>query len=48
MEDVDELNLEAWDWIRFQVEFDLDTVGAGVTLATPKPALQHLRVSFRF
>ena len=43
-----DLNESAWDWIRFEVEFDLDTQGDGVNLDTPRPALEHLRLPFRF
>jgi len=47
-EDVRALNADTWDWLRFEVEFDLDTQGDGVTLNTPRPGLEHLRLPFRF
>lgn len=46
--DVEALNADAWDFFRFQVDFDLDAKNAGLTPATPRPGLDHLRVSFRF
>ncbi len=46
--DLDELNLEPWDFFRFQLIFDLDTVGGGVDPVAPRPAVDHLRVQFEF
>jgi len=47
-DDITDLNLDAWDFFRFQVEFDLDTNSQGVNLSTPKPGLHILRVTFGF
>ena len=46
--DIGDLNLEAWDYFRFQVIFDLDTAGGGVNPTAPRPSLDHLRVQFEF
>ena len=47
--DITDLNLDkGWDFVRFQVEFDLDTQGGGVDLNSPRPGLDHLRTPFRF
>lgn len=46
--DVDDLNADDWDFIRFQVEFDLNTSGGSVNLETPRPGIDILRFSFRF
>ena len=38
-----------WDFVRFRVEFDLDASGmAGVDLSGDRPALDYLRIPFRF
>lgn len=47
-EDVSLLNVDDWDWVRFEVEFDLDKAGTGVNLDTPRPGLELLRIQFRF
>lgn len=47
-EDVSLLNADTWDWLRFQVEFDLDKSGSGVDQNTPRPGLDHLGLQFRF
>ena len=47
-EDLSALNAQDWDYVRFQVEFDLDLDGNGIDLTTPRPALDHLRISFEF
>jgi len=44
--DVDDLNSDTYDFIRFRVEFDLDTDTNGVDLTTFRPALDFLRVHF--
>lgn len=36
------------DFIRFEVTFDLDALGAGLTESSPRPALDFLRLMFRF
>ena len=46
--DVDDLNADDWDFVRFQVEFDLNTSGGSVNLETPRPGIDLLRFSFRF
>ena len=46
--DIDDLNVQNWDFFRFRVEFDLNTSGSGVDLDTPRPALEFLRVPFEF
>jgi hypothetical protein len=35
-------------FLRFQVEFDIDKFGVGITPATPLPALDFLRLPFRY
>ena len=35
-------------FIRFQVEFDIDTLNLGITPASPLPALDFLRLPFRY
>ena len=46
--DITDLNADVWDFIRFQVEFDLDTGGGGVDLDSPRPGLDVLKMEFRF
>jgi len=47
-DDISVLNTDDWDFFRFQVEFDLDTDSNGVDLATDRPGLHLLRVTFGF
>lgn len=35
-------------FLRFQVEFDIDKIGAGISPSTPLPAVDFLRLPFRF
>ena len=43
------LNAANWDFIRFRVEFDLDVNGTtGIDLSAPRPAVDYLRIPFRF
>jgi len=46
--DITDLNADAWDFFRFQVEFDLDTDSTGVEFTTPRPGLSILRIDFGF
>ena len=46
--DIGQLNLVDWDFVRFQVIFNLDVDGDGVNLSTPTPGLAHLRISYDF
>lgn len=46
--DITDLNAANWDFIRFRVEFDLDASATGVNLSAPRPALDYLRIPFRF
>jgi len=46
--DIADLNSDAWDFVRFQVEFDLDTDSTGVDITTPRPGLDILRIDFGF
>jgi hypothetical protein len=47
--DITDLNADNWDFIRFRVEFDLDADGTtGIDLSAPRPALDYLRIPFRF
>ncbi|MEZ6014126.1 MAG: Ig-like domain-containing protein [Planctomycetota bacterium] len=47
--DITDLNATNWDFIRFRVEFDLNQDGLqGINLAAPRPALDFLRIPFRF
>ena len=46
--DITDLNDDAWDFFRFQVEFDLDTDSTGVDITTPRPGLDILRIDFGF
>lgn len=39
------LNQESWDFLRFQVDFDL---ASPLEVAVPLPALRHLRLPYRF
>ncbi|MDA1265239.1 MAG: Ig-like domain-containing protein [Planctomycetota bacterium] len=47
-DDLSNLNLEDWDFVRFQTIFDLDTAGDGVDLDTARPGLDLLRLQFEF
>jgi hypothetical protein len=47
--DITDLNANNWDFVRFRVEFDLDADGtSGIDLSAPRPALDYLRMPFRF
>ena len=46
--DIGDLNFDAWDFFRFQVEFDLDTDSNGLDLSTDRPGLDILSVTFGF
>ena len=47
--DITDLNADNWDFIRFRVEFDLDADGTtGINLSAPRPALDFVRIPFRF
>jgi hypothetical protein len=41
-------NRELLRYMRFEVEFDVDRLGTGVTLQSPRPALDFLRLPFRY
>ena len=47
-QDLSDLNSDDWDFVRFQVIFDLDKNGAGVNPTAPRPGLDHLRLQFDF
>lgn len=47
-DDLDELGQTHWDFVRFQVRFDLNTGGGAVDPTAPRPALDMLRVQFEF
>ncbi len=42
------LNTTTFKFIRFQVEFDIQADGGSLSPATPLPALEFLRIPFRF
>lgn len=47
--DITDLNAANWDFVRFRVEFDLDADGTtGIDLSAPRPAVDYLRMPFRF
>ena len=46
--DITDLNILAWDFFRFRVEFDLNTAGGGIDITTPRPSLRFVRVPYRF
>ena len=46
--DITALNAADWDFVRFLVEFDLNTSGGSVNLDTPRPGIDLMRISFRF
>ena len=46
--DVTDLEQPGVDYVRFDVLFDLDTLGNGVTGSSPRPALTFTRIPFRF
>jgi len=42
------LNSADWGFIRFKAVFNLDVDNSGVDLAAPRPALDYLRVQYKF
>jgi hypothetical protein len=46
--DISELNANTIDFVRFEVLFDIDADGAGLSATSSLPALDFLRVKFRF
>jgi hypothetical protein len=47
-DDLGDLNVEHWDFIRFRTIFDLDTDQNGVDLTSGRPGLDSLRIQFEF
>jgi hypothetical protein len=43
-----DLNNASFRFLRFQVEFDIDALNQGITPASPLPALDFLRLPFRY
>lgn len=43
-----DLNNANFRFLRFQIEFDIDTLGAGITPATPLPGVDFLRLPYRY
>lgn len=46
--DASDLNAQNWDFLRFGVRFELSTGGGAVDPLAPRPALDFLRLPFRF
>jgi hypothetical protein len=47
--DIADLNAgDVWDFVRFDVEFDIDKSADGIDITTPRPGIDHLRVHFDF
>ena len=46
--DITELNAGPWDFIRFEVEFDINKDGGDIDITVPRPGLDHLRMHFEF
>lgn len=46
--DINDLNQDDWDVVRWRVGFDLDSAGTGYDVSDPRPYLEFLRVPFSF
>ncbi|MEM1447567.1 MAG: Ig-like domain-containing protein [Planctomycetota bacterium] len=42
------LNAQPWDFVRFRVRFDIDAAGGSFLPSAPRPAVDFLRVPYRF